>query len=143
MVIIVNSNLDRFIKAQKNDFEIARQELQNGKKESHWMWYIFPQLKGLGFSYISNYYGIESLTEAKANYDNEYLKSNLNELIKILLNIESNNPTIIFGSPDDLKLKSSMTLFYLATNEKRFKKVLDKYYNGELDQKTLDLLNQL
>ena len=60
-----------------------------------------------------------------------------------MLNIESNNPTIIFGSPDDLKLKSSMTLFYLATNEKRFKKVLDKYYNGELDQKTLDLLNQL
>lgn len=135
-------NLHKFINAQKKDFELACEELKRGKKESHWMWYIFPQLKGLGNSYFSEYYGIESISEAKEYYENEYLKQNLNDLTGIILNLECSNPRIVFGSPDDLKLQSSMTLFYLATNETIFKKVLDKFYNGEMDSKTILLLKK-
>lgn len=136
----MNYNLNKFINAQKKDFEAARCELINGKKESHWMWYMFPQIKGLGKSYFSEYYGIESLDEAKEYYENEYLKNNMNDLIKIILELDCSDPRKVFGSPDDLKLKSSMTLFYLATKEKRFIMVLNKFYNGEFDQNTINII---
>lgn len=136
----MNYNLNKFINAQKKDFETARYELINGKKESHWMWYMFPQIKGLGKSYFSEYYGIESLDEAKEYYENEYLKKNMNDLIKIILELDCSDPKKVFGSPDDLKLKSSMTLFYLATKDKRFILILNKFYNGEFDENTIDII---
>lgn len=136
----MNYNLNKFINAQKKDFETARCELINGKKESHWMWYMFPQIKGLGKSYFSEYYGIESLDEAIEYYENEFLKNNMNDLIKIILELDCSDPRKVFGSPDDLKLKSSMTLFYIATKDKRFIMVLNKFYNGEFDENTIDII---
>ena len=133
-------NLNKFVNAQKKDFDIALKELKNGKKESHYMWYIFPQLKGLGHSYYSDYYGITSLQEAVEYFEDKYLHDNMITLINVLLNLEDNNPNRIFGDPDYIKFKSSMTLFYLATGEKIFKDVLDKFYFGFLDEKTKYLL---
>ncbi len=137
------ANLERFIKAQKQDYEQALKEIKNGKKLTHWIWYIFPQIKGLGYSEISNYYGIDDLAEAKAYLQNEYLRNNLLEITEALLNLDSNNPTEILGYPDDLKVKSSMTLFnYVDQSILIFKKVIDKYYNGEFDNKTITLIKQ-
>lgn len=133
-------NLDRFISAQKIAHETAKQELMNGKKESHYMWYIFPQHKDLGYSKRSKYYGLESIEEAKQYYKNDYLASNLNELLNILLNLETCDAYSIFGYIDYYKFQSSLTIFYLATNEDIFKKVLDKYYKGKLDDNTVKLL---
>ena len=136
-------NLERFIKAQKQDYERALKEIKNGKKLTHWIWYIFPQIKGLGYSKISKYYGIDDLAEAKAYLQNEYLKNNLLEITTALLNLDSNNPTEILGYPDDLKVKSCMTLFnYADESILIFKKVIDKYYNGEFDNKTIALIKE-
>ena len=137
------ANLERFIKAQKQDYEKALKEIKNGKKLTHWIWYIFPQIKGLGYSEISKYYGIDDLAEAKAYLQNEYLRNNLLEITEALLNLDSNNPTEILGYPDDLKVKSCMTLFnYADQNILIFKKIIDKYYNGEFDNKTIALIKQ-
>ncbi len=137
------ANLERFIKAQKQDYERALEEIKNGQKLTHWIWYIFPQIKGLGYSEISNYYGIDDLEEAKAYLQNEYLRNNLLEITEALLNLDSNNPTEILGYPDDLKVKSCMTLFnYVDQRILIFKKVIDKYYNGEFDNKTITLIKQ-
>ena len=137
------ANLERFIKAQKQDYEQALKEIKNGKKLTHWIWYIFPQIKGLGYSEISNYYGILDLTEAKAYLQNEYLRNNLLEITEALLNLDSNNPTEILGYPDDLKVKSSMTLFnYADQSILIFKELIDKYYNGKFDDKTITLIKQ-
>ena len=131
-------NLERFIKAQKLNYERALKEIKNGKKLTHWIWYIFPQIKGLGYSEISKYYGIDDLAEAKAYLQNEYLRNNLLEITEALLNLDSNNPTEILGYPDDLKVKSCMTLSnYADQSILIFKKVIDKYYNGEFDNKTI------
>ena len=136
-------NLERFIKAQKQDYERALKEIKNGKKLTHWIWYIFPQIKGLGYSEISKYYGINDLEEAKAYLQNEYLRNNLLEITTALLNLDSNNPTEILGYPDDLKVKSCMTLFnYADESILIFKKVIDKYYNGEFDNKTIALIKE-
>ncbi len=134
-------DLNRYINAQIHNFDLAYKELKNGKKVSHYMWYMFPQLKGLGRSYYSEYYGIISIDEAKEYYQNEFLRNNMNTLLNILLGLKENDPYIIFGTPDNFKLKSSMTLFYLATKEIIFKKIIDKFYNGELDVQTIKLLN--
>ena len=136
-------NLERFIKAQKQDYERALKEIKNGKKLTHWIWYIFPQIKGLGYSEISKYYGINDLEEAKAYLQNEYLRNNLLEITTALLNLDSNNPTEILGYPDDLKVKSCMTLFnYADQSILIFKKIIDKYYNGEFDNKTIALIKE-
>ena len=136
-------NLERFIKAQKQDYERALKEIKNGKKLTHWIWYIFPQIKGLGYSEISKYYCIDDLEEAKAYLQNEYLRNNLLEITTALLNLDSNNPTEILGYPDDLKVKSCMTLFnYADQSILIFKKVIDKYYNGEFDNKTIALIKE-
>lgn len=137
-----NINLDRFIKAQEMDFELALKEIKSGKKESHWMWYIFPQMKGLGNSQVSTYYSIQDANEAKAYWDNEYLHNNLLKICNELLNLKTNDPLEVMGYPDNLKFASSMTLFHLvAPDEKIFTLVLDKYYNGKLDEKTTLLYN--
>lgn len=129
--------LDRFIKAQENTYLVALNEIKNGRKQSHWMWYIFPQIKGLGMSETSRYYGIDGEEEAKAYLDNEILGSRLREITSELLKLNIDNPVDIFGTIDTMKLKSSMTLFDYVSDDKIFSQVLNKYYNGEIDEKTI------
>ena len=129
--------LDRFIKAQENNYLVALNEIKNGRKQSHWMWYIFPQIKGLGMSETSRYYGIDGEEEAKAYLDNEILGSRLREITSELLKLNIDNPVDIFGTIDAIKLKSSMTLFDYVSDDKIFSQVLNKYYNGEIDEKTI------
>lgn len=129
--------LDRFIKAQENNYLVALNEIKNGRKQSHWMWYIFPQIKGLGMSETSRYYGIDDEEEAKAYLDNEILGFRLREITSELLKLNIDNPVDIFGTIDAIKLKSSMTLFDYVSDDKIFSQVLNKYYNGEIDEKTI------
>lgn len=135
-------DLSRFIKAQNRDFYIALEEIKCGRKEGHWMWYIFPQLVGLGSSFVSNYYGINDMEEAKAFLANSFLRKNLLEICDALLSLETNDPLQILDYPDNLKLCSSMTLF-AATEPSYpvFQQVLDKFFEGKKDKKTLELLS--
>ncbi len=138
----MNNKLDRFIKAHERDYEIALQEIKEGRKKSHWMWYIFPQIKRLGNSATSEFYGIEDIEEASLYYNNKYLREHLIEISQALLDIDGNDITNILGFPDNLKLQSSMTLFSLVNpKEKVFSEVLSKYYNGEKDIKTVNIIN--
>ena len=134
-------DLRRFISAQKQDCLTALEEIRRGRKRSHWMWYIFPQLRGLGMSSTSYFYGIESLEEARAFLDDPYLGGNLREISQALLSLDTGDARSVMGSPDDLKLRSSMTLFSLAAPEEPvFKKVLEKFYRGVQDPATLRIL---
>ncbi|MBO4319500.1 MAG: DUF1810 domain-containing protein [Treponema sp.] len=143
-------DLTRFKKAQEHNYETALTEIRSGQKQSHWMWYIFPQLAGLGFSEISQYYGIKGIEEAREYIADDFLRSHLVEISEGLLALESNNATLVMGYPDDLKLKSSMTLFLLASGhdskyEKEarvFKAVLDKYFGGEMDGQTVEMVQK-
>jgi uncharacterized protein (DUF1810 family) len=139
---IVDYDLSRFLLAQKQTYPQALSEIKEGRKQTHWMWFVFPQIKGLGFSETSKYYAIQDLDEAKAYLDHEVLGSRLLEISQALLQLEENNPNEIFGSPDDMKLKSSMTLFALASEKRAsvFLKVLEKFFIGDIDEKTLILL---
>ena len=133
-------DLQRFHKAQQIDYPIALEEIRNGQKESHWMWYIFPQLKELGYSSTAKFYGLTK-DEAKAYINDEVLKSRLIEISNVLLELKSNDATEIFGYPDDLKLKSCMTLFSeIAPEIEVFDNVLEKFFSGKKDNKTVDLL---
>ena len=131
--------LDTFIKAQENTYDIALNEIKNGRKRSHWMWYIFPQIKGLGMSDASRFYGIDGVIEARAYLDNEILGARLREITGELLKLNENNPFDIFGTIDTIKLKSCMTLFNYVSDEDIFMDVLEKFYNGEIDDKTIFL----
>ena len=132
--------LTKFITAQKKDFNIALTEIKNGRKQSHWIWYIFPQIAGLGKSATSEYYAIQNLSEAKMYLENEYLHNNLLTICQALLDLETSNAEEILGWIDAMKLKSSMTLFTLAKPEEPiFKNVLNKFFHGELDNKTVKL----
>jgi uncharacterized protein (DUF1810 family) len=136
-----DSTLNRFIDAQEDSYATALSEIKSGKKQSHWMWYIFPQIKGLGFSETSMYYAIKDIEEAEAFLNHPVLGSRLIEISKELLKLQSNNAHQILGSPDDVKLHSSMTLFSsLAGASPVFEEVLRKFFNGEKDQKTLQIL---
>ena len=132
--------MERFIKAQKIYYNDALKELRNGKKESHYMWFIFPQIRGLGSSFNAEYYGIKDLEEAREYWSNEYLRNNYLELCNVLLSLDDNNARHIFGYTDGVKLKSSLTLFYLSSNSEVIHKVLGKFYNYEFDMKTISLL---
>ena len=134
--------VDKFVTMQKEYFEVAKQELTNQKKIRHWMWFMLPQLKGLGESDISFYYGIEDLEEARQYYENDYLKQNLNELVDIMLKYKNIGLESVLGIVDTRKVNSCMTLFYLATKEKKFKMMLDKFYGGCLDIETMLLLKR-
>ena len=134
--------VERFVKAQEESYGPALTEIKNGRKRSHWMWYIFPQLKGLGRSETARYYGIANRQEAKAYLVHPLLGLRLLEISGELLKLESRDATAIFGRPDDVKLKSSMTLFYLVDGNLIFKKVLDKFFGGQLDQVTADQLDK-
>ena len=135
-------NLDRFKKAQARDYAIALSEIKNGRKQSHWMWYIFPQLKGLGFSSMAEFYGIDGLAEAKAYIADDLLRVRLVEISEALLNVPSSDAREVMDYPDDLKLKSCMTLFMEAAPEiDVFGKVLEKFFGGEKDLKTIDAIS--
>ncbi len=133
-------NLERFINAQKSVHSSVVRELKNGQKESHWMWYIFPQYVGLGHSPTSYEYAIKSRDEAVAYLENDYLRENLYELCGILLTLDK-SAYDIFGDPDCYKLKSSMTLFDLVKPNDIFAEVLEKFYGGQGCQRTLKLMN--
>jgi uncharacterized protein (DUF1810 family) len=134
-------NLDRFVEAQRGVYEQACAELRRGRKTGHWMWFIFPQIAGLGFSATSQHYAIQSLDETRAYLQHPTLGPRLREISEILLSINSKTAHDIFGSPDDMKLRSSMTLFAHATeNNAVFLEVLRKYFNGVKDPKTVKLL---
>ncbi|WP_210490293.1 DUF1810 domain-containing protein [Rufibacter aurantiacus] len=137
------NGLQRFLSAQEEDYEVALSEIRKGRKHSHWMWYIFPQIRGLGFSETSNFYGIKDLKEAEAYLKHPVLGSRLVQICEALLKLEENNAHRIFGSPDDLKLKSSMTLFAaLPDTNPVFREVLQKFFHGKQDEKTLQLLHR-
>ncbi len=136
-------DLNRFISAQDQVDDRVLAELKNGRKRSHWMWYIFPQLDGLAHSTTSKYYAIKSREEAIAYLNHPVLGARLRECAEAVLAVEGKTVSEIFGYPDDLKLKSSMTLFSNVTTDPIFAHILNKYFQGEQDHKTLQLLNKL
>ena len=134
-------DLSRFLQAQDTDYAQALSELRAGLKQSHWMWWIFPQLHGLAASPTSNYYSIKSVTEAKAYLDHPVLGPRLLECAEAVLQVEGRSAVEILGSPDDLKLRSCATLFAsVSPQDSVFDRVLDKYYRRERDDRTLRLL---
>ena len=133
--------LNRFVDAQQGIYEIALSEIRQGQKRSHWMWFVFPQYAGLGISPTSQRYAIKSLAEAEAYLKDSVLGRRLVECAEALLRIEGRSAQQIFGSPDDMKLKSSATLFaHVSPSGSVFERVLDKYFHGERDDKTLRLI---
>jgi uncharacterized protein (DUF1810 family) len=134
-------SLDRYKNAQAASYETALKEIRNGKKESHWMWYIFPQIIGLGETSTSIYYSIKSIEEAEEYLNDEVLGTNLREITNALLELESNDPVEVFGPIDALKLKSSMTLFDTVSSNDIFNEVLEKFYNGEKCLTTINMVN--
>ena len=137
----MENGLERFVEAQSRDYETALREIRGGRKRSHWMWYIFPQLRGLGFSSTAQFYGLRDLQEARDYMAHPLLGPRLIEISEALLALETDNPGAVMGYPDDLKLCSCMTLFELAAPEQpAFAGVLEKYYAGRRDQRTLALL---
>ena len=134
------ADLSRFLKAQEQDYEQALREIRSGRKRSHWMWYIFPQIQGLGFSPTAQYYAIRDLQEARDYLAHPVLGTRLKEISSALLDLNGLSSSEIFGYPDDLKLRSSMTLFRMADlNEPVFLEVLEKYYDGKPDARTVEL----
>ena len=136
------NDLKRFLDAQENDFERALAEIKRGRKQSHWMWYIFPQIAGLGLSETSRFYAVKDRAEAELYLAHPVLGARLVEISEALLEIEGKTANQIFCSPDDMKLKSSMTLFGALKNTNPvFQSVLDEYFNGTNDLRTLQLID--
>ena len=135
-------DLLRFLTAQDSysQYKMALEEIRNGRKRSHWMWFVFPQLRGLGHSYNADYYGIAGADEARAYWQHPVLRERLREITEALLLLDGLSAKQIFGDVDAMKLRSSMTLFWEATREGLFRKVLDKYYEGKMCDKTLGML---
>ncbi|TPG71701.1 DUF1810 domain-containing protein [Hymenobacter nivis] len=136
-------NLQRFVSAQETAYPQALTEVKNGRKRNHWMWYIFPQIQGLGFSEISQHYAIADLAEAAAYAQHPVLGPRLVEICTALLGLAGSDAGRIFGSPDDLKLKSSMTLFAAVPGaDPIFQAVLAKFFGGVRDAKTLQIIGR-
>ena len=136
--------LSRFINAQDDVYDRVLTELKSGRKRTHWMWFIFPQIDGLGHSPTTEYYAIKSIDEARKYLNHPILGSRLIECTEAVLAIKGRSASEIFGYPDDFKLKSSMTLFaFVSGPGSLFVRVLDKYFHGEHDIKTLQLLEKL
>ena len=137
-------DLDRFINAQTGIYDRALAELREGLKRSHWMWYIFPQIEGLGHSPTTRHYSIKSLEEARQYLAHPVLGPRLTECTEAVLSAQGLSAEDIFGHPDDWKLQSSMTLFELASGPQSvFSRVLDKYYQGKRDSQTLQIVGKL
>lgn len=136
--------LSRFVKAQEGIYDRALAELKSGRKASHWMWFVFPQIEGLGASSTTRYYSIKSLEEARRYLKHPVLGKRLRECTETILCLEGLSASSIFGYPDDLKLKSSMTLFAgVAEGESVFSRVLEKYYQGNRDESTVAILDRM
>ena len=139
------SNLERFKRAQEGDYAVALSELRAGRKRTHWIWYVFPQLKELGRSSTAQHYGISGLEEARAYLADPVLGARLLECAEALLALDTSNPKAVLGYPDNLKVCSSMTLFEVAgTGDARwepFARVLEKFYHGKRDERTLALVS--
>lgn len=136
-------DLQRFVEAQEPVYGDVLDELRAGRKRSHWMWFVFPQLRGLGGSPTAVHYGISSLDEARAYLRHELLGPRLRECARLVTAVQGRSIGQIFGSPDDLKLRSSMTLFAHATeDDEDFVAVLDKYYDGRRDALTCERLDR-
>ena len=133
--------LDKYVSAQARDYDDALREIRSGRKRTHWIWYIFPQLDGLGYSPTAQYYGIRDLEQAKDYMAHPVLGPRLVEISEALLALPSSDPGAVMGYPDDLKLCSCMTLFEVAVpEEKVFGRVIDKFYAGHRDRLTLEIL---
>ena len=134
-------DLQRFVEAQRPVHAQALAELRAGRKTTHWMWFVFPQLRGLGRSTTAHHYGIDCLAEARAYLAHPVLGARLRDAVDALLGVHGRSAGEIFGSPDDLKLRSSLTLFgKAAPDETRFAAALERYFDGERDPATLALL---
>ncbi|AMR32305.1 calpastatin [Mucilaginibacter sp. PAMC 26640] len=134
-------NLTRFLDAQQRDYGTALKEIKSGHKRSHWMWYIFPQIAGLGFSEMAKRYAIDDMAEAKAYLTHPVLGKRIKEISAALLGLDSHNATQVMGKPDDLKLRSSMTLFALVEGtDSVFDAVLKKFFDGQKDPATVQLI---
>jgi uncharacterized protein (DUF1810 family) len=134
-------HLERFVDAQSGVYDEACEELREGRKRSHWMWFIFPQIRGLGSSAMANRYAISSLAEAEAYLSHPSLGPRLRNCTRLVVDLEGRSIEEIFGYPDDLKFRSSMTLFSRATpDDQIFNEALRKYFRGVPDQATLDRL---
>jgi uncharacterized protein (DUF1810 family) len=139
--MVRKKDLTRFMEAQERDYQTAFAEVKKGRKRSHWMWYIFPQIEGLGISEISQFYAIKDIQEAESYLKHPVLGSRLIRICKELLKQDVSDANLIFGSPDDMKLKSCMTLFAsLENTDEVFQAVLDKYFQGTKDDKTLSII---
>lgn len=137
----MNNSLDRFLIAQEHSYDTALREIRAGRKRSHWMWYIFPQIAGLGMSYTAQLYSIADIDEARQYFEHPVLGERLIEISRALLTLASSDATAVMGYPDDLKLRSCMTLFAQVSDDPVFKAVLDKFYGGRADTRTLELLH--
>jgi uncharacterized protein (DUF1810 family) len=133
--------LERFVKAQTPVYVTALAELKAGRKQSHWMWFVFPQIAGLGHSVISQTYALQSLQEARAYLAHPLLSTRLRECCQAVMDVQDRSAYEIFGAPDDLKFRSCLTLFeQAAPGEKLFHDLLEKYFHGKADSATLELL---
>ncbi len=138
-----NSSLERFVNAQETDFDRALSEIRAGRKRTHWMWYIFPQIEGLGSSETSRHYALKGISEAAAYFRHPLLGPRLIRISTELLQLDSSDARAIFGSPDDLKLKSSMTLFALLPDtDSVLRSVLKKFFGGTMDDLTVRLIDR-
>ena len=143
----MDNGLGRFLEAQENDYAIALKEIREGKKRSHWMWYIFPQIRGLGHSSMAQYYGIRDIDEARDYLRHPILGARLKEISGELLKQDEHDPKHIFGHIDAMKLRSCMTLFVIIEEENHshnsvFRQVLQQYYDDIPDEATLKLLQE-
>ena len=136
-------SLERFVDAQERMYNMALTEVKSGKKLSHWIWYIFPQLKGLGKSNNSIYYGIDDIEEAKAYLQHPILGARLREITSVFLGLTGKNAQDVFGYLDAMKVRSCMTLFNEVADDDLFRKVLERYYSGLADERTLTILGKL
>lgn len=132
--------LNRFLTAQERSYDAALAEIKAGRKRTHWMWYIFPQIAGLGMSSTAQYYSIQDRLEAEEYMAHPVLGARLLEISRALLTLESSDATAVMGYPDDLKLRSCMTLFAQVSDDPVFEAVLDKFFGGRPDSRTLALL---
>ncbi len=136
-------DLSRFVSAQKDVYDRALRELRSGLKQSHWMWFIFPQIDGLGFSSTTRFYSLKSLEEARQYLTHPVLGARLRECAEAIFAVSGRTASEIMGHPDDWKLQSSMTLFELVSEPGSvFGRVLDKYYEGTRDARTLQILGR-
>lgn len=137
-------DLQRFLSAQDNVYEQVLAELRNGAKRTHWMWFIFPQIDGLGFSPTTRHFAIKSIEEARSYLSHPVLGARLQECAEAVLAVQGRSVSDIFGDPDDMKLHSSVTLFaQIAGPDSVFARILDKYFQGGQDVKTITILNEL